>query len=148
MAQGMMPSMRQPTATRIDFARAKEAREAAGLSLETAARRAAGVLPEGRQFSMSTLQRIEAGRIASPEPYVVAALAEVYDVDVSDIAPDMVSELGELASLLDRQAKRCAGSAIRAVTRSATSRNRHPKGRAWALASAARISGLPMASGE
>lgn len=144
--------MRQPTATRINPDTARRAREAAGLSLETAARRAASLLPEGRQVSMSTIQRLEAGKIAAPEPYVIAALAEVYDVDMSDLAPEMVGELPALVSLLERQAVRCARSAERAAINVAvipgTARYPHPGRRAAVLAWAVAVSPLALASGQ
>ena len=72
---------RQLTKEHVDLGdRVRAARINAGLSQEEAAYRLRTLLPRGCSPGASVISRIESNKIASPEPYVVAAMAEIYEI--------------------------------------------------------------------
>ncbi len=82
--------------------RCRSARLAAGLTQDEAAFRLRLILPKGRCPAGSVISRIESGRIVRPEPYVMAAMAEVYGVSLLDLAPEMADEVAMIAKVLTR----------------------------------------------
>jgi len=65
--------------------RCKDAREKAELTQEQAIHHLWDKLPRGRRPGASQLSRIESGKIKSPEPYVIAALAQIYGRQIEEL---------------------------------------------------------------
>jgi transcriptional regulator with XRE-family HTH domain len=81
--------------------RCREAREKLGISQDEAAFRLREILPPGRRpGSGSIIGRIESGIIKRPEPYVIAALAKVYGVHMTDLDPIMAAEAAQILIVL------------------------------------------------
>jgi len=91
-------------------ARCRAAREACGMSQEEAAFRLRAVLPKGRAPGGSVISRIETGKIAHPEPYVIVAMAWIYGVDIRDISPEIAEEAAMIGQLLTKCAPRDSNS--------------------------------------
>lgn len=82
--------------------RCRRARIAANLTQDEAGYRLRSLLPKGRSPGGSVISRIESGKIVSPEPYVLAAMAEVYGVPLALISTEAIDEVRMLAAVLNR----------------------------------------------
>ncbi len=69
------------------------------MSRDTATRRLAQLHPK-QTITPKTLQRLEEGDPRAVDPLRVAALCEVYDRHIEDIAPELIEELAAVSDML------------------------------------------------
>lgn len=78
----------------------KAARLSKGLTLEGATFAVRGILPKSQWVTLSTVRRTEMGGTRRPNVTLIAALCEVYGVQFSQVAPELLADANSMSTLL------------------------------------------------